>query len=127
MCDPQRVADEIRKYLEQWPNSEVAEQADIGNSKAPVKQEGGCPEGKVLVQFVGCGKVEGSSGYRWEPADTGFIEAYVDGTRFRIDLGARTGAKGEYRGLRVTTDAEHKTDGQWSNSTTIWLERAGES
>lgn len=47
-----------------------------------------CPVGKVQVEFVGCHGCDGMhSRHGWKPADSAFLDVYVDGVRYRIDLG----------------------------------------
>jgi hypothetical protein len=46
-----------------------------------------CPVGKVQVEFVGVSPSERMTEYGYYPVDRAFIEVYVDGVRYRIDVG----------------------------------------
>lgn len=46
-----------------------------------------CPKGMVQVEFVGCGPADKISEYGWRPVASTFLEVWVDGRRFRIDVG----------------------------------------
>ena len=46
-----------------------------------------CPVGMVQVEFVGCDPKTKVSEYGWKPCKNIFLEVYVDGERFRIDVG----------------------------------------
>ena len=66
-----------------------------------------CPKGKVQVQFVGCDPKERFSPYGWKPVDSAFIEVYVDGRRFTIDIGNITSPSGkEERGINIVTSPD---------------------
>lgn len=59
-----------------------------------------CPKGKVQVEFVNCQPKEKNGEYGWKPADYASIEAFVDGIRFRIELGNISGINAG-RGIRI--------------------------
>lgn len=63
-----------------------------------------CPEGMVQVEFVGCSPDYKTSDYGWKPVKSTFIEVYVDGDRFRIQVGDFESTKGKRRGLHIVTD-----------------------
>ncbi len=46
-----------------------------------------CPKGKVQVEFVGVKPRKPNGKYGWKPSDSAFLEIYVDGQRFRINIG----------------------------------------
>lgn len=60
-----------------------------------------CPVGKVQVEFVGCSPVYRISDYSWKPVDSAFLEIYVDGDRYRIDVGEVWSKVGMVRGLHI--------------------------
>lgn len=62
-----------------------------------------CPEGMVQVEFVGCSPKDRVGDYGWKPTKQAFIEVYIDGRRFRIDVG--TDYRGK-RGLHITAEEE---------------------
>lgn len=61
-----------------------------------------CPEGMVQVEFVGCGQENKISDYGWKPVKHAFIDLWVDGKRFRIEIGDIEGS--DKRGLKITSD-----------------------
>ncbi len=62
-----------------------------------------CPQGKVQIEFVGVDPKLRYSEYGWKPSDYAFIEVWVDGQRFRIDVGTFESSKGPRRGLHIVT------------------------
>ena len=58
-----------------------------------------CPIGKVQVEFVGAG--EKYSDHGWKPTDRAFIEVYIDGKRFRLDVGTFHDGRAERRGIHI--------------------------
>lgn len=63
-----------------------------------------CPKGMVQVEFVGCDPKDKRSEYGWKPTKSAFIDVYVDGKRFRIDVGDFHDGNGQRRGLHIVTD-----------------------
>ncbi len=47
-----------------------------------------CPLGMVQVEFVGVDPELRHGRYGYKPSQTAFLEIYVDGQRFRIDVGS---------------------------------------
>ena len=76
-----------------------------------------CPKGKVQVEFVGVDPTLRYSPYGWKPSDRAFIEVWVDGHRFRIDVGdlSEHGHLGR-RGIHINSFSEMKADAMnaWS-------------
>ena len=60
-----------------------------------------CPKGMVQVEFVGSSPNNKSSEYGWKPEKHTFLEIYVDGKRFRIDVGTFHDGRGKRRGLHI--------------------------
>lgn len=61
-----------------------------------------CPVGMVQVEFVGCSPQLRRGEYGWKPTESAFLELWVDGERFRIDVGNVIGKHGESRrGLNI--------------------------
>lgn len=60
-----------------------------------------CPKGMVQVEFVGASPENRINDYSWKPEKSVFLEIYVDGQRFRIDVGdlSQFGKKG--RGIHI--------------------------
>lgn len=65
-----------------------------------------CPQGMVQIEFVGCDPKDKRSEYGWKPVKHAFIDAWIDGKHFRIDVGDfDDGRGGKRRGLHITTDS----------------------
>lgn len=61
-----------------------------------------CPEGMVQIEFVGVSPSLKYSAYGYKPSPSAFLEVYVDGNRWRIDVGNVTRADGSVeRGLHI--------------------------
>lgn len=63
-----------------------------------------CPKGMVQVEFVGCSPKNKRGEYGWKPEKSAFIEVYVDGRRFRIEVGSLNDGLTKRRGLHIVTD-----------------------
>lgn len=64
-----------------------------------------CPPGKVQVEFVGVDPSLRMSNYGWAPSASAFLALWVDGRRFRVDVGTFRDNTGERRGLHIITEA----------------------
>lgn len=62
-----------------------------------------CPQGMVQVEFVGCSPEDRVGNYGWKPTKSAFLEVYVDGKRFRIEVGDFHDGKEQRRGLHIVT------------------------
>ena len=61
-----------------------------------------CPVGMIQVEFVGCSPENKIGEYGWKPEKSTFLEIWVDGQRFRIDVGNVSDSNGEMkRGLHI--------------------------
>lgn len=70
-----------------------------------------CPIGKVQIEFVGVNPNLRRSAYSWVPSDNAFLEVYVDGDRYRIDVGNYESAHGgTRRGLHVNCPFDVQID-----------------
>ena len=80
-----------------------------------------CPVGMVQVEFVGCSPEEKNGEYGWKPTVSAFLEIYVDGVRFRIDVGSPDDGDKSKRGLHIIgpMDMEYTKDACNSCSITI--------
>lgn len=57
----------------------------------------------VQVEFVGCDLRLKLGEYGWKPTESAFLEVYVDGKRFRIDVGNVVQRDGTIRrGLHIS-------------------------
>ena len=77
-----------------------------------------CPVGMVQVEFVGSDPKKKISDYGWKPEKSTFLEIYVDGKRFRIDVGDIGEGK---RGLHIITGSEIEYEQTASNSCNILI------
>lgn len=70
-----------------------------------------CPTGMVQIEFVGVSPKLKRGEYGWKPSETAFLEVYVDGNRWRIDVGNVTRADGTIeRGLHICGPFEMVVD-----------------
>lgn len=76
-----------------------------------------CPVGMVQVAFVGCSPENRQGDYGWTPQKSAFLEVYVDGKRFRIDVGDVEGG----RGLHVCMDRRCEVKRTAANACSILL------
>lgn len=76
-----------------------------------------CPVGMVQVEFVGCSPKERWGDYGWKPVKHAFLEVYVDGQRFRIDVGDFNGR----RGIHVNFPSDATVDQHSVNALDIYL------
>lgn len=61
-----------------------------------------CPKGMVQVEFVGIDPSMRQGNYGYIPTKSAFIEVYVDGKRFRLDIGDVIRADGtKERGIHI--------------------------
>lgn len=68
-----------------------------------------CPEGMVQVEFVGCSPENRMGDYGWKPEKSAFMDVWVDGKRFNIQLGDITGNdRVVRRGISINSFAEMK-------------------
>ena len=90
-----------------------------------------CPQGKVMLEFVSVGEenrqVYGDSGkqspYSYYPVDSFFLEVYVDGKRFRIDVGnlREYGGGDNSRGIHINYPMDAEIKGKSLNAHNIVL------
>lgn len=61
-----------------------------------------CPKGMVQIEFVGVDPKLKDGEYGYHPSKSAFLEVYVDGERFRIDVGDVSQGDGSTRrGIHV--------------------------
>jgi len=85
-----------------------------------------CKEGQVQVSFVGGHPDNKKDDYGWGPQESAFLELYVDGNHFRINLGNvisynKDGESSTKRGLHIVTDKHMEMERTASNSCNIIL------
>lgn len=115
-----RAADEIttawnRQAFNAGERERLVQELEANSSEATKPAEGeplvlppdpnygkDCPVGMVQVEFVGCPPSARIHDYGWKPVEHAFLEVYVDGQRFRIEVGNVTRIDGtKRRGLTV--------------------------
>lgn len=81
-----------------------------------------CPQGKVQIQFVGVDPKLRISDYTYQPTDYAFLEIYVDGQRYNIQIGTYESSKGPRRGLHIVTDTVNlKVDHHSLNAVDLYM------
>lgn len=86
-----------------------------------------CPVGKVQIQFVGVSPVLRVSDYTWKPCNDAFLEIFVDGQRYRIDVGdfeasSRKVGSCMRRGLHINGPFDMRVDKHSVNAMDIYTE-----
>ena len=81
------------------------------------------PVGMVQIEFVGCDPKTKCSEYGWKPVKSTFLEVYVDGKRFRIDVGDVLQSDGtKRRGLHICGDIGIEVNHHSINAVDVLLE-----
>jgi len=80
-----------------------------------------CPVGMVQVEFVGCSPNARRGDYGWKPAKHAFLEVYVDGKRFRIEVGDFHDGREHRRGLHIITDLDIGFERTSMNAASVFL------
>lgn len=81
-----------------------------------------CPSGMVQVEFVGCSPEDKNGNYGWKPCKSTFLEIYIDGERFRIDVGNVTDKNGNSkRGLHINGPFDFEYNRDAINACTIFI------
>lgn len=84
-----------------------------------------CPKGMVQVEFVGCDPKLKRGDYGWKPCEHTFLEVYIDGQRFRIDVGNFDAVDGtQRRGLHIIGPMDMKVDKHSLNACDIYISSA---
>ena len=82
-----------------------------------------CPIGMVQVEFVGVDPALKYSEYGWKPSRSAFLEIYVDGERFRIDVGNFDAHDGTTRrGLHIVGPMNIQVDKHSLNAVDVYVE-----
>lgn len=82
-----------------------------------------CPKGMVQVEFVGCDPESRYSEYGYKPSKSAFIEVYVDGQRFRIDIGDVYNGDGTkiVRGIHINGPVNLQAEKTATNAVSIFF------
>ena len=81
-----------------------------------------CPVDMVQVEFVGVDPHLRYSDYGWKPCRSAFLEVYVDGKRFRINIGTWEAADGTWRrGLNINCSIDVLVDKHSVNAIDIYF------
>lgn len=98
------------------------EKVEMGREEEKKHFGGDCPKGMVQVEFVGCDPKTKYSEYGWKPCESTFLEVYIDGERFRIDVGNFQASDGSWRrGLHIIGPFEMKVDKHSINACDIYV------
>lgn len=87
-----------------------------------------CPVGMVAVEFVGCDPKTRYSDYGYKPSKSAFIEIWVDGQRFRVDIGDVYNGNGskKVRGIHIGGVYDLQVERTAVNAVSIFLPKAEE-
>jgi hypothetical protein len=77
---------------------------------------------EVQVEFVGVAGAKRLHGYGWEPSESAFIEAIVDGQRYRIELGDFHDGKTQRRGIHIIAVSKIFCETTSINACSVWVE-----
>lgn len=113
------------KPLYAHPSPEPVAKPDAVTPVEPQENHYGhnCPVGMVQVEFVGCSPQSRYCDYGWKPCKSTFIEVYVDGKRYRIDVGTiRDRSGGDRRGLHIIGPIDLKVDKHSINAVDVFHE-----
>lgn len=83
-----------------------------------------CPVGMVQVEFVGCPPSARYSDYGWKPVESAFLELWVDGQRFRVDVGTFHDGIAERRGLHIIGPIDMGVERTAMNAASLFLPAA---
>lgn len=88
-----------------------------------------CPQGMVQIEFVGCDPKTRYSEYGYKPAPSAFIEVYVDGVRFRVDVGNIYSGDGsrKVRGIHINGPIDLQVEKTANNAVSVFIPTTGES
>ena len=82
-----------------------------------------CPKGMVQIEFVGCSPKNRLSDYGWAPEESAFIEIYIDGKRFRVEVGDFHDGCSSRRGLHIVGPIEMDCEKTSVNACSIFLKK----
>lgn len=82
-----------------------------------------CPKGMVQVEFVGCSPKNKLGEYGWKPEKSTFLEVYVDGLRYRIDVGNFHDGIEERRGLHIVGSPDMCIEKTALNACSVFLKK----
>jgi len=87
-----------------------------------------CPVGMVQIEFVGCDPKSRYSDYGYKPTKSAFIEVYIDGQRFRIDIGDVYNGDGTkvVRGLHINGPLNLQTEKTATTAVSVFALEPGE-
>lgn len=82
-----------------------------------------CPKGQVQIEFIGVDPTLRHSDYGYRPSPTAFLEVYVDGDRYRIEVGNVIRHDGTTkRGLHINGPIDMVVDKHSMNALDIFHE-----
>lgn len=85
-----------------------------------------CPQGMVQIEFVGCDPKARINEYGYKPVESAFLEIFVDGERYRVDVGTFCGPDGvSRRGLHINGPFQMQVDKHSVNAADVYLPAPG--
>lgn len=67
-----------------------------------------CPKGMVQIEFVGCPPEDRVGKYGWKPQKHAWLEVYIDGERYRIEIGDFHDGMAQRRGIHIVGNMDMK-------------------
>lgn len=80
-----------------------------------------CPIGMVQIEFVGCPPEAMYCKYGWKPVEHAWLEIYVDGKRFRVEVGNFHDGIAKRRGLHIVGGLDLQCEKTGMNACSIFL------
>jgi hypothetical protein len=80
-----------------------------------------CPTGMVQIEFVGCSPEDKYCEYGWKPVSHAWIDIYVDGKRYRVDVGDFHDGIAQRRGLHIVGGLDLTCEKTGMNAVSIFL------
>lgn len=112
----------VAEYITGGTTSEVSPSVVQGvvMSDDPRRYGQNCPKGMVQIEFVGCSPKNRMGDYGWAPEESAFLDIYVDGVRFRIQVGDFHDGRAQRRGLHIVGPIEMACELTSVNACSVW-------
>jgi hypothetical protein len=75
----------------------------------------------VQIEFVGCDPKTRYSDYGYKPSKNAFIEIYVDGVRFRVDVGDVYNGSRKVRGIHINGPINLQVEKTATNAVSVFI------
>lgn len=80
-----------------------------------------CPVGMVQVEFVGCDPKTKKGQYGWKPCESTFLEIYIDGQRYSIQVGNFHDGVAQRRGLHIVGPFDFQCEKTSLNAASVFV------